>query len=198
MRFILATWVATALAMPVAAQQIVSEYTDLDRDRHCAVFAGGDSDEGDWANLVCQGWRGYPVLIYSGDARESLFYGFPPGGDLAPNWESFNGFNYAGPKIEWRIEHDGPRATPFATIHRWFVTVASASQPVEVLVVQKVGQLHPRAGCVVGYVVATGDPDANQKARQIADGKARDHSCGHQPTIDAGSVPVPAFIRVEN
>ncbi|HTN64450.1 MAG TPA: hypothetical protein VL147_23315 [Devosia sp.] len=90
-----------------------------------------------------------------------------------------------------------PRHT-FRHIHRWFVTVANASQPVEALVVQKVGQLHPRAGCVVGYVVATGHPDANQKARQIADGKARNHSCGDQPTIDAGSVPVPAFVRVEN
>lgn len=198
MRFILATLVAVAMTVPAAAQQIVSEYTDLDRDRHCVVFAGGDKNEGDWSNLVCQGWRGYPVLIYYSDARESLFYGFPPSGDLAPTWESFMGFNQVGPRIEWRIEHDGARATPFATIHRWFVTVDSGSAPVEVLVVQKVGQLHAREGCVVGYVVATGNPEANRKARRIADDKARGYSCGDPQIIDAGSVPVPVFTRAEN
>ncbi|MBK3745139.1 hypothetical protein G3A39_38775 [Paraburkholderia aspalathi] len=64
--------------------------------------------------------------------------------------------------------------------------------------VQKVGQLHAREGCVVGYVVATGNPEANQKARQMADGKAQGNSCGDQQTIDAGSVPIPAFTRVKN
>lgn len=198
MRFILAILVAAAITVPASAQQIVSEYTDLDRDRHCVVFASSDKDEGDWSNLVCQGWRGYPVLIYYADARESLFYGFPQSGDLAPTWESFNGFNHAGPRIEWRIERDGPRATPFATIHRWFVSVDSGNDPVEVLMVQKVGLLHAREGCVVGYVVATGNPQANEKARRIADGKARGYSCGDQQTIDAGSVPIPAFTRAEN
>lgn len=197
MRFIFAMWVAATLTTPAIAQQIVSDYTDLDHDQHCSVFAAAGPDEGDWSNMVCQGWRGYPVIIYYSDARESLFYGFLPSGDLSPTWESFVGFNQAGPKIEWRIEQDGPRATPFATIHRWFVD-AGREQPVEVLVVQKVGQLHPREGCVVGYVVATGNPEANEKARRIADGKARSHSCGNQPTIDVGSVPLPAFIRAEN
>lgn len=81
-----------------------------------------------------------------------------------------------------------------------FLLVATQSKAtgLEVLVVQKVGQLHPREGCVVGYVVATGNPEANQKARRIADSKVRDHSCGNQPTIDAGSVPLPAFTRAEN
>ena len=106
MRFILALWVAATLTMPAIAQEIISEYTDLDQDRHCAVFAAGDPAEGDWSNLVCQGWRGYSVLIYYSDARESLFYGFPPNGDLAPTWESFIGFNHAGPRIEGRIERD--------------------------------------------------------------------------------------------
>ena len=198
MRIILAAWVAAATIVPAAAQEIVSEYTDLHRDRHCIVFAGADQEEGDWTNLVCQGWRGYPVLIYYADARESLFYGFPQSGDLAPTWESFDGFNHAGPKIEWRVERDGGRTIPFATIHRWFVTAPGDGEPVEVLVVQKVGQLHAREGCVVGYVVATGNKDANEKARRIADGIARDFSCGDQPKIDAGSVPVPAFNRVEN
>lgn len=198
MRVILAAWVAAAITVPATAQEIVSEYTDLNVDKHCSTFAAGEKGEGDWSNFVCQGWRGYPVLIYYADAHESLFYGFPQGGDLAPNWESFDGFNQSGPRIEWRIERDGPRAVPFATIHRRSVTVSDGHKPVEVLVVQKVGELHAREGCVVGYVVATGNPDANEKARRIADGIARGFSCGEPPKIDAGSVPVSAFNRVEN
>lgn len=197
MRLAVALALAAALASPAAAQQIVSEYTDLEADKHCSTFSGGDSFEGDWANLTCSGWRGYPVLIYYGDARESLFYGFPPDGDLAPAWESFDSFNHAGPKIEWRIETDGSRSIPFATIHRWFVNVNDGEKPVEVLVVEKVGQVHGRDGCAVGYVVATGNANANEKARRIADEIARDFLCGDQPVIDSGSVEVPGFNRVE-
>ena len=39
----------------------------------------------------------------------------------------------------------------------------------EVLVVEKVGQIHLREGCAVGLVRATGNPDANNEARRIAD-----------------------------
>lgn len=193
MRFVLAGLIAVAITTPTAAQEIFSEYTDLNHDSHCTVVSGGDSD-GDWANLICQGWRGYPVLIYYADGRESLFYGFPPSGDLAPAWESFVRFNHAGPKVEWRVERDGARTKAFATIHRWFVTPESEGKPVEVLVVQKVSQLIDRES----YVVATGNPNANETARRIADDNARNFRCGDRPTIDAGSVPVPTFSRVQN
>src|SRR5690606_3732491 len=37
-----------------------------------------DRDEGeDWADLFCSGYKGYPVLLYYGDARECAFSGFP-------------------------------------------------------------------------------------------------------------------------
>lgn len=181
------------------AGEIVSAFTDLDADEHCSVFATAGEDDGDWANLVCAGYRGYPVVIYYADLRESIFYGFPPDGDLAPAWESFDGFNSAGPRIEWRIERDGARETPFATIHRWFVSEADDTEAkTEVLVVEKVGQIHGRESCAVGYVVATGNPNANEKARRIADTQARDFACGDQPVIDAGSVPALPFSRAEN
>ncbi len=187
---------ATSMA---GAQEVVSAYTDLEADQHCSVFAAAEEGDGDWADMVCSGYRGYPVVIHYADLRESIFYGFPPDGDLAPAWESFDGFNSAGPRIEWRIERDGARETPFATIHRWFVSEPDDSEAkTEVLVVEKVGQIHGREGCVVGYVVATGNVDANEKARRIADTQARDFACGDQPVIDAGSVPVPPFSRAEN
>jgi len=187
------------LSPGAARAEIISAYSDLDAERDCTVFSAAEDGEGDWADMVCNGYRGYPVFIYYGDAREALFYGFPPGGDLAPAWESFDAFNASGPKIEWRIDDSSGRPIPFATIHRWFVN-ADPEDPeakVEVLVVEKVGQPQERDGCAVGYVVATGNPGANDKARRMADG-ARDFACGaDQPAIDQGTVPVPSFNRVQ-
>lgn len=199
MRTMLATLFLLGTAAAAGAQEIVSAYTDLSVEEDCSVFAMAEEGEGDWVNRVCTGYRGYPVVIYYADLRESIFYGFLPDGDLAPAWESFQGFNSTGPRIEWRIERDGDRETPFATIQRWFVAEPDdAETTTEVLVVGKVSQIHSRESCTVGYVVATGNPGANKKARRIADTQARDFACGDQPVIDAGTVPVPPFSRVEN
>jgi len=172
-RTLFATLALFAHCHVAAAGEISSAYTDIDAEKTCSVFSANE-EGGEFANLACNGWQGYPVLIYSGDLRESVFYGFPPDGDLAPAWESFSAFNSTGPKIEWRIETDGPRSVPFATIHRWFVS-ADAENPdrqTEVLVVEKVGQLHERAGCAVGLVLATGNAKANDAARKIEIGRA--------------------------
>ena len=188
-------------AMPAAADGIVSAYTKIDADTTCTTFAAASADDGgDWANMVCDGYRGYPVFLYYGDARESLFYGFAPGGDLAPAWESFDAFNSTGPTVEWRIETAGEHQIPFATIHRWFVSdPEGGDEQIEVLVVAKVGQPAEREGCAVGYVVATGNDNANEKARHIADNVVRDFVCdADQPTIEQGNVPVPSFNRTAN
>jgi hypothetical protein len=187
------------LSHAATAGEISSAYTDLDAEKDCTVFASAEEGEGEWANLVCNGYRGYPVLIYSGDLRESVFYGYPPGGDLAPTWESFSAFNSAGAKIEWRIETDNGRAIPYAAIHRWFVS-ANAEKPdsqTEVLVVEKVGQIDQRDGCAVGLVLATGNPQANQAARKIADDRARNFICGEDLRVIVGD-PMPDFSRNEN
>ena len=189
--------VALFVALPAQAQ-IESAYTDIDIAKNCTTFASAPEDEGgDWSNSVCDGYKGYPVFINYGDARESLFYGFPPAGDLAPPWESFSPFNSTGPKIEWRVAREDGRAVPFATIHRWFVSdPEDTEQNIEVLVVEKVGQPADRNGCAVAYVMSTGNPNSNEKARDFADRMARDFVCGaDQPSIDIGSVPLPEFVR---
>ncbi|MGO4843730.1 hypothetical protein AB4144_66780, partial [Rhizobiaceae sp. 2RAB30] len=71
---------------PAGAGEIVSAYTDLNAEKDCTTFAM-NAEEGQFANMVCDGYRGFPVIIYSADLRESVFYGFPPAGDLAPAWE---------------------------------------------------------------------------------------------------------------
>lgn len=181
-----------------AAGEISSAYTDIDPEENCSTFASAAEGEGEWANLVCNGWRGYPVLIYSSDLRESVFYGFPPGGDLAPAWESFSAFNSAGSKIEWRIESEGQRSVPFAAIHRWSVSAdpENPDKQAEVLVVEKVGGIHERDGCAVGLVLATGNPKANEEARKIADEQAQSFVCGTGQRVIVGAVP--DFTRSEN
>ena len=182
-----------------AAGEISSAYTDRDAENDCTTFASAEEGEGDWANMACSGYRGYPVLIYSGDLRESVFYGFPPGGDLAPTWESFSAFNSAGPRIEWRIDTEKGRAIPYAAIHRWFVS-ADAENPdkkIEVLVIEKVGQIDQREGCAMGLVLATGNPQANEAARTIADERARNFICGEDQRVVVGG-SVPDFSRSEN
>jgi hypothetical protein len=195
----LAALVLAGLCHAAAAGEISSAYTDIDAEKDCTTFASAAEGEGDWANLVCSGYRGYPVLIYSGDLRESVFYGFPPGGDLAPAWESFSAFNSTGARIEWRIDTDNGRSVPFAAIHRWFVSAdpENPDKQIEVLVVEKVGQMHERDGCAVGLVLATGNPEANEAARKLADERARNFACGVDKRVTVGD-PMPDFSRSEN
>ena len=190
-----ALFLSAAFCLPAQAQ-MSSEYTQLDSQTNCTVFAQAAEGEGDWANLVCDGWRGYPVMLQYSDARESLYYGYPPAGDMAPVWESFASFNSTGPTIEWRLEQRGEARVPVATIHRWFVSTGEG-EDVQVLVVEKVGQPFEREGCAMAYVMSTGNPDANEKARNYADNLVHGFSCGDQPAIDAGSLPLPEFTRFE-
>lgn len=185
-----------ALTLPAGAAEIRSEYTDVDLEKGCSMFDAPAEDEpGGFANLACNGWRGYPVLIYQGDLRESVVYGFPPSGN--PAWESFAPFNATGPKIEWRIRKDGDKEFPFATIHRWHVSnPEDPDKKVEVLVVEKVGQIDDDQACAVGLVMATGNPGANEQARRIADEKALTFVCGVDERTIVGD-RMPDFSRTE-
>lgn len=196
---LLACAALAAIVLPAHAGQMSSAYTELDTGRDCAVIDASNPDEGgDFVRLACPGWRGYPVLLSAGDLRESVFYGFPPQGDLP--WESFGAFNATGKTIEWRIETDGEKAFPIAVIHRWFVSDAQdEAKKTEVLVVEKVGQPGAGEGCAVGLVVATGNPKANETARRIADESVRDFACGaDERVLVSGDVEMPSFERQEN
>ena len=198
MRKFLAMLAVTGFSSAAHAGEISSVYTDLVAEKDCVTYSAAEDGEGDWANLACAGYRGYPVLIAYDDVRESVFYGFPPTEDLP--WESFSAFNSAGPKIEWRIETNGDQSVPFATIHRWSVSdPEDPDKKIEVLVVSKVGQMAERDGCVVGLVVATGNPKANDTARNIADEQTRTFACGADERVQvSGDVALPEFSRAEN
>jgi len=81
-------------------------------------------------------------------------------------------FNSTGETLEWRLATEGGRKTPFATILRfhWDSDGAKGST----LVVTKLGQTD---ACHVAHVMATGNPNANVLAREIADSQARGFDC---------------------
>ena len=196
MRFLLIPLALAGLCQAAHADGISSAYTDLDWKKDCVTYAKAEEGEGDWANLACSGYRGYPVLVAYDDARESLYYGFPSD-DMTAVWESFSGFNSAGPKVEWRIETTGDIVIPFAAIHRRSIgNPEDENKPTEVLVVAKVAQPEAHEGCTVGLVLATGNPQANDQARKLADDKARSFACGKDKRVVIGDAP--DFGRVDN
>lgn len=191
MKVLLATITVLSAVASASAQAIDSIYTDFDA-AHCAVFSPGDSEAGEPRQAVCPGFGGYPVLFQSLDDNQSLYYGFPPHGELVSRWAGFADGGQAHGVIEWRVIDDGQRRSPVATIHRWSVATATDDAPVEVLVIQKVGLIEEWQGCIVGYVVATGNPDANETARRIADSKALEPECRLiEPAIEQGPIPLP-------
>ena len=178
------------------AGEITSLYTDLVTEKDCLTYAEAGKNDGDWAELACAGYLGYPVLLSYGDARESVFFGFPPE-DMTTTWESFSGFNSSGTKVEWRVDKTGNVSTPFAAIHRRSVSISGedAEKQADVLVVAKVAQMEGRQGCTVALVAGT-SPNANEEARRIADEKVRSFACGKDKRITVGDVP--PFGRVDN
>lgn len=195
MRRILISLLLATFCCGASAGEISSAYTDLVTDKDCLTYAKAGENDGDWADLSCAGYRGYPILLAYDDARESVFYGFPPA-DMTSSWESFVGFNSAGPKVEWRVETNDSVSIPFAVIHRRSVSSGDdGTEKVEVLVVAKVAQMEGRQGCTVA-LVAGASPNANEEARKIADEKARSFACGKDKRITVGDVP--PFGRVDN
>lgn len=152
---VVAFTLAIAAAPAVAAE---SAYQPL-READCPKVA---SDEAG-ATYFCHGVDGTPFLITEGDLRMSVtFGGVGPGSQ--PPFQSFQSFNSLGELIEWRME--GGAAV--ATILRWHIDPGDGSKPGQVLVVSKVGK-GQTPGCVVAYVDALANPDANELAREAAD-----------------------------
>lgn len=177
----LAFGLVLAMAASGASAGVTSEYTDIDPDKTCEVVDKAAEGEGAWVNLECSGFGAYKVYLFEDDLRQSINYG-PV--DENPAWESFSAFNRTHSKIEWRLE-DG---VPFATIHRWFVASGDNQPELQILVVEKTGQPDSPGGCAVALIRASGNPKANEQAREIADARARTFNCGDRAER-IGTVP---------
>ncbi|WP_349368820.1 hypothetical protein [Salinarimonas sp.] len=161
---------ALLLVAPAAAQE--SAYTTLAFETGCRVVSESGPDEPPWVELICDGFRDYPVHVSDDGERMSLAYGFAPD---ERDWMSFQTFNRVHDTIEWRLA--GGR--PVATIHRWFVSDLDGGER-QVLVVSRVWQPDGAPGCRVGFVDAQANADANVLAREIADTHAAGFACGKE------------------
>ena len=166
-----------ALALPVQAGQITSAYTKLDFRKTCKILE--QTDEGGSVSMLCQGYQDYPVHFAEGDLRHSVQFGYVDTGENRI-WQSFTQWNRVSDTIEWRLR-DG---VPVAAILRWFIEntddagSADPNRVGQVLVVSRVGQEAGRQACVVAYVDALANRNANQLARDLADSLAAEFTCG--------------------
>ncbi len=167
---VLTTVLASAAALPLlpsgaAAEEIGSVYTPLKLEACKNVTPPEAADYG--GVFRCKGYGGMDVRVAEGDLRMFVSYGPDADSQTAAN-QTLPAFNTTGETLEWRLA-DG---VPFATILRfhWDSDGAKGST----LVVTKLGD---GDACHVAHVMATGNPNANVLAREIADGQAHSFDC---------------------
>lgn len=154
------------------AQQSV--YTKLNLEQNCVFH----SEYENGASAYCAGYKGYPVHFSEGDLRQMVRFGHLQ--SLDGQWESFGQFNRVNETIEWRLNN----GEPYSTILRWFIENSNSNGEVtkalegQVLVVSTVASHERPASCVVGYVDARANSNANELARKIADQVAVSFQCG--------------------
>lgn len=166
---------AAALAAS-AAKANESAYSERNLDA-CKTLS--QEDEGPSVTLECAGYKDLAVYFKEGDLRQSQAYGPISKAWLDEAFESFGPFNHTNAKIEWRIA----AGRPVATIVRWFVSDPETTSDTDtrygqVLVVSTIATAENPTSCVVGYVDALENKDANTLARKVADEEAHDFACG--------------------
>lgn len=154
-----------------------SAYTERNLDA-CKTLS--QEEEGASISMQCAGYKDFAVYFKEGDLRQSQAYGPIGKAWLEEAFESFGPFNHTGAKIEWRL---GKGDAPIATIVRWFVADPETTSDADarygqVLVVSTVATSENPASCVVGYVDALENKNANGLARKVADEEAPGFTCG--------------------
>lgn len=154
---------------------VTSAYATFDADKNCRHRPG--RNEEDYGTWMCRGYNGIAVRLSAGDQRMSVSFGPQTGDELAAE-QTLPRFNdvYSG-TIEWRLAKDkSGKPRPFATILRWNPTTSPEDRKASgrTLVITRLG---PGSVCHVGYVDGR-SPDANARARKVADEKARTFRCG--------------------
>lgn len=165
--------VSGIILAPQARAENSSAYTKLDLEADCVTLSTYEAG-GSWA---CAGYKGYPVVLSEGDLRTSVFYGHLGHwfkSDDGQAFTSFGTFNSAGDTIEWRLDEDG---LPFAAIQRFHLDDMGDGTRGSVLAVSKVGQPGEAQSCVVAWIDAVKNPDANDRARETADAEVTDFDC---------------------
>lgn len=170
---LLAAMLAGGLA--ASAQASESAYTRLDVEA-CPVVREHETGR----VHRCRGFADIPVIV---DADEhGLFVGIGTGGESATTPLLVSRFAEAGRRIEWRGGRQGGGLKPAAAILRFRITAGpSISAPWrEVLAIYR---LDPVRSCIAAVVDGRG-PDANGKARRLADTLAPRFRCGRDRPVE--------------
>jgi hypothetical protein len=161
---------ACALSLaPAAAQTIASRYTIVD-PRRCRTLE--TIPEGESVRRRCPGLAGINLYVNEGDGRSEIDAGVDDG-----QWESLPAFNTIGDRIEWRLSN----GRPFAIIYRLRTSASPDHPAASALIVERIGRGPAAPGCRLGLVDAA-LPEANARARSLADSHAGDMHC---PAISA-------------
>lgn len=156
-------------SLAFAQAGIQSTYTDVNLDE-CLVMKADDFG----ASFACPGYKGYPLYIAEGDLRFFVSYGFGALEERAAE-QTLPQFNTLGAKLEWRLSNKSGDFKPFATILRYYTQTGDNATPDgQVLVVTKIEEGNT---CHIAYIDAKLTPNANEVARQFADGAAEDFDC---------------------
>ena len=159
----------TFVLLAALAAAPTSAYTPLNLDA-CEIVSVAHAGEGDWLNRRCPGLNGITLFVSEDDARFDVDAGVDNG-----EWESPTQLNELGPQVEWRLEG----GQPFALIYRYNIPEAMAGGR-SMLAVESIGR-EGGPGCLVALIRAT--PEANARAREIADRSARNFRCGTDQRI---------------
>lgn len=157
-------------------------YTKIDFENTCTIVEEHEIG----ITAICAGYTGYPVIFAEGDLRQMVRFGHIT--KLGDQWESFGQFNRAGDTIEWRLKDK----KPYAAILRYFIENSNSDGEYkkefegQVLVVSTVGTHEKPTSCVVGYVDARANKNANNLSQELADTKVKSFICGEDKPVFFG------------
>ena len=161
----------TLLVIPSAAFAAnTSVYTKYNLDK-CPKLDVGNADEGDSGSWLCKGYGNLKIYFAEGDLRQFVAFGKSPKQHCAAE-QTFSGFNSANNTIEWRLN----KGNAIAAIQRWTVSFdpEDSAKTKTWLVVTRI---EPGNSCHMA-VVEGAFPNANIKAREIADSLAEKFEFG--------------------
>lgn len=180
-------WAGNLGAIGVAAAQPPrSEYTQLDLNE-CLVLKADDFE----AEFACPGYKGYPVRVVEADLRFYVSFGFGAQNHKAAS-QTLPPFNRINDTLEWRLRNEEGRFLPFATILGWFTEDQPDAPGEHYLVVTQLptttqidsdSERASSDSCHIGYVNVGVTPNANARAREIADKWGGRFVCGRDTPV---------------
>lgn len=154
---------------PAKSNSIESIYTDLAAEK-CKTIESNNEEAG-WIVQECPGISVYKLEVTEGDLRQTINVisasgdkwelDFP--GNVSPAFSSF------GEKAEWRVKRIDGATTPIALITRYNVS-DNPEHPEKTTSYLVVTKFSGEFVCITDIVKPV--PDANEKARELADNSA--------------------------